>query len=102
MYIHTVFCIYLLTLIYIYIHFSAGGNTTSNASHHLVFWVHSIPFPSLGIASARLGAWGAWSLCDKTCAGGQTYRSREVAAWNLSSAMARARTIWSLCVLSGS
>lgn len=27
----------------------------------------------------RLGAWGAWSLCDKTCAGGQTYRSREVA-----------------------
>eukprot|EP00438_Fugacium_kawagutii_P025619 Skav209722 [mRNA] locus=scaffold528:374935:391817:- [translate_table: standard] len=25
-----------------------------------------------------LGAWSAWSLCDKTCSGGQTFRSRKV------------------------
>lgn len=28
---------------------------------------------------SRLAAWNEWSLCDKSCAGGQTYRLRKVA-----------------------
>ena len=36
--------------------------------------------PSFLKPQARLSTWGAWSLCDKTCAGGQTFRERTVEA----------------------
>ena len=69
--------------IYIYVEYSdvfAGIVLKSFGALKLPLILLSSIHPALVLCGfSRLAAWNEWSLCDKSCAGGQTYRLRKVA-----------------------